>query len=159
MRLFLSTFTNRIDKKGRVSVPASFRDAIRAAVPEGGFWGVVAFPSLAHEAIEGAGMDYIERLTDSIDQFAPFTDEFDAFTATILAASHQLGLDPEGRVVLPDELIAHAGLSDTVAFVGRGKTFQMWQPARFHEYAAEARRTARDNRTSLRWPEPKGGSA
>ena len=49
-----------------------------------------------------------------------------------------LPLDENGRVRLPDELIAHAALKDSAVFVGMGSKFQIWEPARF-----EAMRAAR----------------
>ena len=41
----------------------------------------------------------------------------------------ELPLDGEGRVVLPDEFIASATLTDQAAFVGRGWKFQIWEPS------------------------------
>jgi MraZ protein len=155
MPMFLSTYTNKVDKKGRVSVPAPFRAAVSA--PD--FNGIVVFPSLKHAAIEGAGMDYIAKLTAIIDQLPPFSDEADAFSA-ILASCHQLAFDPEGRIMIPDELMAGAGISDQVCFVGRGQTFQIWEPGAWKVAEAEARSLARAQRDLLRWPaaQPNGGA-
>ena len=60
MRLFLSTFTNKVDKKGRVSVPATFR----AALSELSFPGIVAYRSFTALCIEGCGMDFMQRLSE-----------------------------------------------------------------------------------------------
>lgn len=146
MALFLSTFINRIDKKGRVSVPAPFRLVISAQA----FQGVIAFPSFVVSAVEASGVDRIERLSDGIDQLDPFSDEYDAFAISILADSHQLPFDPEGRIVLPDKLRDHAGIADQAAFVGRGATFQIWEPTAFYSFQEEARRRARKERATLR---------
>lgn len=146
LALFLSTFINRIDRKGRVSVPAPFRTVLAAQT----FPGVIAFPSFVVSAIEASGIDRIERLSDGIDQFDPFSDEHDAFAISILADSHQLSFDSEGRIMLPDILREHAGISDQAAFVGRGATFQIWEPDAFRGYQEDARRRAREERSSLR---------
>jgi MraZ protein len=151
MPMFLSTYTNKVDKKGRVSVPAAFR----AAVSGLDFNGIVAFPSLKHAAIEGAGMDYIQRLTGLIDTLPPFSDEADAFSS-ILAACHQLAFDPEGRIMLPEALVNLAGISEQVCFVGRGQTFQIWEPEAWKAAEAEARNLARARRDLLRWPSAAG---
>jgi len=144
--LFLSTFTNKVDRKGRVSVPAPFR----AAMTGQGWAGVIVFPSFVNACIEGCDLAYMERLSDSIEEFAPFAEERDAFTTSILAASHQLGFDAEGRITLPERLIAHAGIDGQVTFVGRGRTFQMWEPEAFARFDAEQREIALKQRSELR---------
>lgn len=152
LALFLSTFVNRIDRKGRISVPAQFRTVLGAQ----SFSGVIVFPSFVAPAIEASGIDHIERLSAGIDQFDPFSDEHDAFAISILADSHQLPFDSEGRIMLPDVLREHAGMSDRAAFVGRGATFQIWEPEAFRACQEEARKRARDGRTSLRFRDSAG---
>ena len=145
MALFLSTFVNRVDKKGRVSVPATFRAALAAEK----FGGVIVFPHLSLPAIEGLGMQQMEKLSAGIDSFNPFSDEHDAFALSILADSYQLPFDSEGRVVLPEALLAHAKIRDRAAFAGRGSTFQIWEPAAFRANQDEARRRAKTERKTL----------
>lgn len=152
MALFLSTFLNKVDGKGRVSVPASFRNALVGQT----FDGIVAFPSFVQPAIEGSGIDRMESLATGIDQFDPFTEEYDTFANTILADSHQLSFADDGRVVLPDALRQHANILDQAAFVGRGPTFQIWEPEAFAAAQEEARRRALENRGALRLKLPGG---
>lgn len=159
MALFLSTFVNRIDRKGRVSVPATFR----AALGGQSFQGIVAFPSFrdSYEAIEACGMERMERLSASLDRLNPFSDQYDEFASVIFGASVQLPFDGEGRISLPEQLIAHAGVAERVAFVGRGATFQMWEPGAFEAFQGSARARARENRSALELlPEggPRGGT-
>ena len=146
MALFTSTFVNKVDKKGRVSVPASFR----MALANQSFAGVVVFPSFVHQAIEGAGYELLERLAQSVEQFDPFTDEHDAFSTTIFGDSHQLSFDSEGRILLPEPLLAHANITANAAFLGRGGTFQIWEPEALQVFKADAIERARADRTSLR---------
>ncbi len=146
MALFTSTFVNKVDKKGRISVPASFR----MALANQSFAGVVVFPSFVHQAIEGAGYELLERLAQSVEQFDPFTDEHDAFSTTIFGDSHQLSFDSEGRILLPEPLLAHANITATAAFLGRGGTFQIWEPEALKVYKADAIERARADRTALR---------
>ena len=155
MALFLSTTVNKLDKKGRVSVPARWR----AALAGQSFHGIVAYPSFISATIEASGIDRIERLSESIDRFDPFSEERNAFAVAILANSRELPFDSGGRIALSEDLIAHAGLNDGAAFVGQGATFQIWEPKAFAAYEAEARARARDERNSLslRRPEEPGG--
>lgn len=144
--LFLSTYTNKVDKKGRVSVPASFRSVLSGQE----FQGIIAYGSFLNDCIEACGMDRIERLNQSIDELDPFSDERDAFAATILGGSVQVPFDGEGRVILPPLLIEEADLTDKVVFVGKGETFEMWNPEKFEVYMARARMIAKDKRAHLR---------
>ena len=152
--LFLSKFVNRIDKKGRVSVPAQFR----AALAGQNFEGVVARPSFVVAALDGCGMDFLEELRRSLGQFNPFSDEHAGFANAIFAASRPLPWDSEGRVMLPDDLVDFAGLSDRAAFVGLGDTFQIWDPDAYAKIEDEAIALAREQRANLKFVPPGGES-
>lgn len=145
MALFLSTYVNKIDKKGRVSVPALFRSALANQ----NFNGIVAYPSFLYECIEACGMDRIEKLSESIDDLDPFSEERDAFATSILGGSIQLSFDGDGRVLLPEQLITVAKLEDKATFVGKGKTFEIWNPGIFEAYAQNARKLAKEKRGAL----------
>lgn len=146
MSLFLSTFVNKIDKKGRVSVPASFRAAL-AAQP---YQGIVCYPSFTAAAIEGNGMAFMERLSASLDDLDAFSSEQDDLQSLIFAQCQQLAWDAEGRVVLPEALIVHAGLTETAAFVGKGRTFQIWQPQAHEDSMRAARERAMKARPTIK---------
>ena len=146
MALFLSTYINKIDKKGRVSVPASFR----AALVGESFQGIITFRSYKHPAIEGCGIGRMQRLSDNADSLDFFSDGQDDTASTIFADSQQLVFDSEGRVFLPQPLIEHAKLTDQVAFVGRGATFQIWNPEIFERMQAESRDRVRNAQASAK---------
>ena len=59
-------------------------------------------------------------------------------------------LDSEGRIVLPEVLARHAGITNLAAFVGRGSIFEIWEPKSFEAYKAEARRRAVEQGRTLR---------
>jgi len=149
--LFLSTFHNRIDKKGRISVPATFRAALLKKAGEGeDFSGIIAYSSFINPCVEACGIDRISQLSRRIELLDPFSEERDVFATTILGGSVQLPFDGEGRVLLPESLIAFAGISEAATFVGKGETFEIWEPQAFSEYAERARSTAREKRLNLR---------
>lgn len=143
MGLFLSTFINKIDKKGRVSVPASFRMSLSSAQSsspkEPPFSGIVVFRSLKHPALEGCSVDRMQRLSNSIDRLDLFSDAQDDLVSAIFADSHVFTFDSEGRVSIPEEFMQFANLKDHVAFVGRGATFQLWEPDVFQKIQNDAR--------------------
>lgn len=145
MPLFLSTHLNRIDKKGRVSVPASFRNALQTQT----FQGVVLFRSSKHPCLEGFDYQTMAELAARIDQFDMFSDDQDDLAAAIFGDSVQLPFDSEGRIVLPADLMAHAGLGDDAAFVGMGRKFQLWQPSALAARRATAAKNIREKGLTL----------
>ena len=145
--MFISTFENRLDKKGRVSVPATFRSHLSSL----GYNGVVCYPSFTNSSIEFCPQSRIEKIMETIDNLNPFEENRDVFSTSILANSQQLNFDTEGRVTLTEKLIEHTGVKEKVLFVGQGKTFQMWEPSEFKKFSDEARKKAKSQRSSLKW--------
>jgi len=152
MALFLSTFINKVDRKGRVSVPATFR----AAVQGQSFKGIVAFRSYREATIEACSIDRMEQLSDSVDALDQFSDEQDELASTLFADAHQLPIDGDGRIILPTVLAKHAGISDAAAFIGRGSTFQIWNPRTFERHQTKARNRAGHRNATFRLT-PKDG--
>ena len=146
MALFIDSFVNKVDRKGRVSVPATFR----AALAGQNFHGIVALPSFKYPAVQCAGIDWMQGLGDSLKQVDLFSDQHDDLTATLFPDAKQLAFDGEGRIVLPDVLAKHAGIGGLAAFVGRGSIFEIWEPKTFETYKAEARRRAVEQGRTLR---------
>ena len=145
--MFISTFENKLDKKGRVSVPATFRSHLSSL----GYNGVVCYPSFTSPSIEFCPQSRIEKIIETIDSLNPFEENRDVFSTSILANSQQLNFDTEGRVTLTEKLIEHTGVKEKVLFVGQGKTFQMWEPSEFKKFSDEARKKAKSQRSSLKW--------
>ena len=145
--MFLSTYENRLDKKGRVSVPATFRSYLSNL----GYNGIICFPSFNHQCIESWPQDRIEMRTSAIDNLNPFEEKKDYFATSILAESINLQFDGEGRILLTNKLIKHAKIKNNMLFVGQGKTFQIWDPTVFEKFKANAKRKSNLNRNSLKW--------
>jgi MraZ protein len=155
MALFLATYINKVDRKGRVSVPASFRTALA----DQSFGGIVTFRSYKYPALDAFGADRMERLSASIDDLALFSEQQDDLAATIFADAQQLPFDSDGRIVLPESLAAHAGIRDRAAFVGRGPSFQIWEPEAFQRFQAEARDRVRRAGVTLKLRPTAGGDS
>tara|TARA_Y100000590_G_C15603014_1_gene970849 strand:- start:502 stop:966 length:465 start_codon:yes stop_codon:yes gene_type:complete len=145
--MFLSTHENRIDKKGRVSVPASFRTYLSSM----GYNGVICYPSFNNSSIEACPQSRIEKLSDAIDSLNPFEEKRDIFATSVLADSINLQFDSEGRISIPSKLLRHAKINQIMLFVGQGKTFQIWEPKLFEKFKNQARRKANLNRANLKW--------
>ena len=145
--MFISTHENRLDKKGRVSVPASFRSYLGSM----GYSGVICYPSFNNSSIEACSQNRIEKLSDSIDSLNPFEEKRDIFATSVLADSANLQFDSEGRISIPSKLLEHAKIKQTMLFVGQGKTFQIWEPRLFEKFKTQARKKANLDRASLKW--------
>jgi MraZ protein len=124
--LFMSTYVNKVDRKGRVSVPATFR----AQITGQSFPGVVAYPLLEEEALEATSIDRMEAISAALDAFEEPVAQRDLATL-IFGQSQHLAFDPEGRILLPETFVAHTHITDSAVFVGLGQTFQIWEPDRF----------------------------
>ena len=145
--MFLSTYENRLDKKGRVSVPASFRSHLSNL----GYNGIICYPSFNNSSIEACSQDRIEKISNAIDALNPFEEKKDFFATSILSASINLQFDSEGRISIPVKLLKHAKIKNNILFVGQGKTFQIWEPAIFEKFRVSARKKSNLNRASLKW--------
>lgn len=138
---FISTYENKVDRKGRVSVPAAYRSALGTEA----YQGVIAYPSFTDPVIEAFGRSTLEelnrrRLDQSLDG-GDFTQALvgksdDGLVETIMAISSELPFDGEGRIILPARLAEHAGITDRATFVGRGTRFQIWAPETYEKHQA-----------------------
>ena len=145
--MFLSIFENRLDKKGRVSVPASYRAHLSSL----GYNGIICFPSFNNQSIEAWSQDRIEKISNSIDTLNPFDEKKDYFATSILSESINLQFDSEGRILLGQKLLKHAKIKNSMLFVGQGKTFQIWEPTNFEKFRVTARKKSYMNRANLKW--------
>lgn len=154
MPVLVGTHVNKIDRKGRVSVPKQFRDVLLAPNPR--FVGIYLFPHFKAPAIEACGEEFMSRISSSVGQFNLFSVEQDDMAKLVLGSTHQLPFDTEGRVVLPPALLNHAGISDEALFVGQGERFQIWNAESYEQHLSEAMERARSSGATLPMA-PSGG--
>lgn len=147
MEMFLSTFINKVDKKGRVSVPAQFRQVLK----DSSFNGIIIYSSFINPCIEACSIERMIQLTKSIELLEVFSEVRDALSMTLLGESLQLGFDTEGRVLLPEKLIHTTNIKDNAAFVGKGPTFEIWPPEELEFYAQNARKIAKEHRGIIKF--------
>ena len=145
--MFLSGFENKLDKKGRVSVPSTFRSHLNSMA----YSGFISYPTFNHSALEARSQDRIEKLSNTIDSLNPFEEKRDYFATSILSESVNLQFDTEGRVSFTEKLLNHAKIKNNILFVGLGKTFQIWDPKIFEKFKIVARKKAYQNRSNLKW--------
>ena len=145
--MFLSTYENKLDKKGRVSVPASYRSYLSNL----GYNGIICFPSFNNQCVESWPQDRIEKISNAIESLNPFEEKKDYFATSILSESINLQFDSEGRIILTPKLLKHSKIKNNVLFVGQGKTFQIWEPTSFEKFRVNAKKKSNIHRASLKW--------
>ncbi len=135
---FSSNYTNKVDRKGRVSVPSPWRQTLATR----GQQGIVVYPSLTVTALEAVGRDILDLVTAKRldrtladgDFSSPLMGRRNDLVDFILAELRDLPFDGEGRIVLPRQMAEPMGIEDEVTFVGRGEGFQLWQPAAYRAH-------------------------
>jgi Uncharacterized protein conserved in bacteria len=131
---FIGRYLNKIDKKGRVSVPAGWRPSLISK----DFSGIIAQSSLSEKAIDAYPRDYLELLQGKLDLNDPLLEE-NEYESTVLFGGSVLSFDSEGRVVLSDSLRNEINLASEALFVGMGRRFRIWNPKIFNEYLGRAK--------------------
>jgi MraZ protein len=149
MTQFMGTHHNRLDAKGRVSIPAPFRGTLRGAAPEGAAPALVLRPSHKHPCIEGWPAADFHQLGTAMRQLETFSEVQDDLAFALYADAAELTPDKEGRIVLPEALIAHAEVEAAMVFVGLGTHFQIWEPQALARRRAEALDAARSRGFTL----------
>jgi len=149
MKLFFSTFRNKVDKKGRVSVPASFRSVLKVRDSGHDFTGVIVYPSFVKNCLVAGGMSHMESIIESVELMDEYSEERDAFETSIFGGSKEVQFDSEGRILLSKQLMEEAGIEDLAVFVGKGSNFEIWSPERFAKHEGEAKKIAAEKKGML----------
>ena|SRR5687768_15864307 len=115
--MFLGRFEHSVDTKGRVAVPARFRDR------------------LAGELIVTRGNDRCLYLFTA-ESWEPLAAKLNALPTgdadarnlrrAVFSAAEPVELDKQGRIILPDHLRQYAGLQGTAAIIGVGNYIEIW---------------------------------
>ena len=117
----------RLDAKGRLSIPTPFRTAIRNGTADGAV-ALVLRPSHQHPCVEGWPAGAFHDLASAFDRLDIFSPDQDDLTTALYADAWPVEPDKEGRIIVPDSLVQHAGLTENVVFMGLGRLFQIWEP-------------------------------
>ena len=131
---FIGRYLNKVDKKGRVSVPASWRLSLIGKE----FSGIIAQSSLSEKSIDAYPREYLELLQNKLDLNDPLLEE-NEYESTVLFGGSVLSFDSEGRVILSSSLRAESNIEAEALFVGMGRKFRIWEPAAFDDYEKKAR--------------------
>ena len=124
MDYFVSQFVNKVDKKGRISLPSLFRNVLPANSKNE----IILYKSLKYNSIEGCSSNRITDIAERINKLDIFSDDQDDFSTSVFSEIIPTNLDNEGRLLIPNNLKKHANILNEATFVGQGYYFQIWEP-------------------------------
>lgn len=149
--LFLDTIINKVDAKGRVSLPADYRAIVKELGSE-----IVCYRSLTSPCIEGCLEDLLDKLATDIENSTDFFSETqDDLTNLIFGDAKRFTFDSTGRIMLSEKLLKHAEITDSAVFVGKGRKFQIWSEKNWAKEEQRIREKIKNNRPTLNLQENK----
>ncbi|MBP5352597.1 MAG: division/cell wall cluster transcriptional repressor MraZ [Alphaproteobacteria bacterium] len=144
--LFMDTIINKVDAKGRVSLPSDYRAIVKELSSE-----IVCYRSLSAPCIEGCLEDTLDKLATEIENATDFFSETqDNLTNLVFGDAKRFTFDSTGRIMLTEKLLAHAQITDTAVFVGKGRKFQIWNPQNWEKEEQKIRAEIMKNRPTLK---------
>lgn len=144
--LFLDTIINKVDAKGRVSLPSDYRMIVKELSTE-----IVCYRSLTSPCIEGCTEDLLEKLAADIENSTDFFSETqDDLTNLVFGDAKRFSFDSTGRIMLTEKLLKHAEITDTAVFVGKGRKFQIWSLENWTKEEQKLREKIKNNRPTLK---------
>ncbi|WP_372573745.1 division/cell wall cluster transcriptional repressor MraZ [Ruegeria jejuensis] len=131
-RMFRGESHHKVDSKGRVSIPASFRRVLEAGDPN---WQSGSNPELVivygdhrRNFLECYTMEAIEEVDAKIALLSRGSMERKLLQRLFHGQSFPTTVDETGRLVLPAKLRKKIDLKDEAFFFSTGDTFQIWKP-------------------------------
>lgn len=126
--MFLGTYSPRLDDKGRLILPAKFREQLEAGmvVTRGQERCLYVFPAAE-----------FERLADQLRQAPVTSKQARDYLRVFLSGASDEALDKQGRVTIPPTLRGYAGLDRDCAVIGAGQRVEIWDAQAWESYLAE----------------------
>jgi MraZ protein len=146
--VFKGTYRHRIDPKGRIPVPASFRRAL-----QGEGQGRVVL-TLLDQCLAAYPPHEWNRLEERLRALPAFSGPVKALTRLLTSRAADCELDGQGRILLPVTLRESAKLSREAVVVGVLDRFEIWSPDAWASFLEESERLLEDAGLDVQWPVP-----
>nr|MBP3598155.1 division/cell wall cluster transcriptional repressor MraZ [Eubacterium sp.] len=121
--MFMGTYDHSIDTKGRVIVPAKFREPLGDS-----FVVTLGLDGCLFGYPEEEWMDFVKQLKE-----LPGTKEARKLQRYFMAGAAPCDVDKQGRILIPSKLREAAGLEKDIVFVGVMSKIEIWSKARWDE--------------------------
>ena len=95
-------------------------------------------------------MSRMEKIANATDKMGIFDGDLDNISALVFADARPLQFDVTGRIIIPADLLKHANIRETALFVGRGNSFQIWNPSDFEKIQQDSLNTLRKIRPNVK---------
>jgi MraZ protein len=127
--MFRGRYFHTIDPKGRLSIPARFRDAL-----QNGYEGkLVVVPN--ESCVEVHPLEEWERIEEKLNEKSLFDADVRRAGRLYISRAKDTTLDNAGRILIPPDVREQGGLTRDVTLVGGGRRyFEVWDRPRFDEF-------------------------
>lgn len=135
--MFLGNFQHNLDDKGRLMIPARFREML-----EGGAYITQGFDKCLMVMTE----DYFKQVYERIEAMNLADPTARLLRRLILSNAYPVEVDKVGRILVPQNLRAFLGIENgELTVAGQGEYFEVWTPALWNEQMAELQKTEANN--------------
>lgn len=134
-RMFIGEFQHTIDSKGRMAVPAKFRNKLSG--------GAVITRGLDKCLFVLAPADW-EQFVAKLVALPISQANSRAFARFMLAGAADVELDSQGRILIPEHLRTYAGVSKDVRVTGVYNRIEIWDAAAWEKYRDETERSSEE---------------
>ncbi len=165
VKYFVGTYENKIDSKGRISLPAPFRDIISGHttspiantktsaetknVLHKEFY---IFKSPTNKTLEAGGYDLMQYIATSIEEQAPMFSKVEDTLSYIMESAKLITFDSTGRFTIPLELSEFAEITNCATFVGKARRFQIWKDENYKQKSLNSRLKFAESNLSIKKP-------
>lgn len=132
--MFRGCFEHTIDDKGRVSIPAKFREALETVFTPPFF----VTRQLMDACLVAYPADEWHALETRMSELPSFDPNVQKFRRIFYAPAQECPLDKAGRILVPPTLRSYAGLDRQAVVAGMGKTFEIWDKQRYDQMMGDA---------------------
>jgi len=138
--MFRGTYEHSIDDKGRVSVPAKFREELQATKDERVV--ITNFVVLQARCLEVYPFAAWVQLEERLRTKPQFDQRIVNFLNYYVSAAHDCVFDKQGRILLPPPLREYAGLKRDIVFTSALDKFRIWDASAWRKVRDEVEQMA-----------------
>jgi MraZ protein len=130
--MFRGRFEHNIDAKGRVSIPAKFREVLATLSEERLI--ITNFDN----CLWGYALPEWQKIEDKVAALPQFKPEVKALQRVFISAATECPIDKQGRILIPPTLRDYAGITGDLVYVGMTKRIEIWAKERWQKVFSDS---------------------